>query len=136
MSHDERLSECKEIQCETKDSINKHIAESVAVREDVTKHTHKILTLEEAKVATMADIREIKTEISSINRNIESLNASVKIWVLSGICGTVMAFAIPTMVLFYNAGQMAKQIEINTAKWDKHEIHYDNSRYSTQTNKN
>lgn len=135
MSHDERLPECKEIQCEMKDCIAKHIAESVPVRSDVEKHNHQILTLMESRASTMADIKDIKTEISCINRNIESLNASVKIWVLSGICGTVMAFAIPTMVLFYNAGQMAKQVELNTKKWENQDAH-DNSRHQTQTYKN
>lgn len=135
MSHDERLPECKEIQCELKEIITQHIRESVPFRSDVEKHTHQIFTLMESRATTMADIKEIKDTISDIKSDIKDLNASVKIWVLSGICGTVMAFAIPTMVLFYNAGQMAKQIEINTDKLAKQDA-YDNARHSSQTDKN
>jgi hypothetical protein len=49
----------------------------------------------------------------------KDLMASVKIWVLSGIVGTVAAFAIPTMMLFYNAGRMQQQLDTNTERWNK-----------------
>ena len=104
-----------------KHTIEKHLDESVPVRANVDRHGHQIITLEQARLSTMEDIKEIKSDLSSIKANIESLNASVKIWVLSGICGTVMAFAIPTMVLFYNAGQMAKQIQITEEKVQQQE---------------
>lgn len=112
MSHEERLPECKEIQCELKETINRHLAESVPVRSDVEKHNHQIKTLEEARLSTMEDIKEIKAGMAELKEYQKDLGASVKIWVLSGIVGTVMAFAIPTMMLFYNAGQMSKQLEI------------------------
>ena len=60
----------------------------------------------------MEDIKEIKSDMAVIKSDIKDLTASVKIWVLSGIVGTVMAFAIPIMMLFYSAGQMSKQLEI------------------------
>jgi hypothetical protein len=59
-------------------------------------------------------IKEQFSKIHSNKEDIKDLGASVKIWVLSGIVGTVMAFAIPTMLLFYNAGKMAQQIEQHT----------------------
>ena len=99
--------------------VDEHIADAPIFRDKVTKHDNQIMTLERAHEATMADIREIKSDITIIKENIKDLGASVKIWVLSGIVGTVMAFAIPTMVLFYNAGQLAKQVELNTQKWNK-----------------
>jgi hypothetical protein len=42
----------------------------------VEKHNHKILTLEEARINTMADIKEIKDDVSTIKENIKYLNAS------------------------------------------------------------
>ena len=113
--HDEPLPQC---QVNWK-AVDEHHKESGAVRATVEKSAHAILTLEQARVETMTDIKAIKTDISEINNKIESLNSSVKIWVLSGIFGTVMAFAIPTMVLFYNAGKMSNQLEMNTAKWER-----------------
>jgi hypothetical protein len=104
-------------QCDIKGKLDKHIDESVPVREGVAKHGNQIITLEKAHEATMADIRVIKDDISAIKTDIKDLNASVKIWVLSGICGTIMAFAVPTMMLFYNAGRMQMQLDVNTEKW-------------------
>jgi hypothetical protein len=102
--------------------MDEHIAESPKFRDSVIKHDTQIMTLEKAHEATMADIQTIKHDLGVIKEDIKDLGASVKIWVLSGIVGTVMAFAIPTMMLFYNAGQMSKQIEINTQKWAQHDI--------------
>ena len=99
--------------------IDEHISDAPRFRDSVTKHDNKIITLEKAHVDTMTDIKEIKGDIIIIKENIKDLGASVKIWVLSGIVGTVMAFAIPTMMLFYNAGQMSKQLELNSQKWQK-----------------
>jgi hypothetical protein len=98
--------------------LDEHVKDSPGVRDAVTRHNNQIVTLEKAHEATMADIREIKKDIGTINEGIKDLNSSVKIWVLSGIVGTVMAFAIPTMMLFYNAGQMNRQIDINTERWN------------------
>jgi hypothetical protein len=100
-----------------KEEVAQHINESVPVRDSVAKSAQQIITLERAHEATMADIRVIKDDISAIKTDIKDLTASVKIWVLSGICGTIMAFAVPTMMLFYNAGRMQMQVDINTDKW-------------------
>ena len=99
--------------------MDEHIKDAPAFRDAVTKHQGQITTLEKAHEATMADIREIKSDISTIKTDIKDLNASVKIWVLSGIVATVMAFAIPTMMLFYNAGRMQQQLDTNTDRWNK-----------------
>lgn len=99
--------------------IDEHMKESALFRDSVTKHGAQILTLEKSNEDIMADIREIKSDIGTIKTDIKDLNASVKIWVLSGIVGTVMAFAIPTMMLFYNAGRMQQQLDTNTDRWNK-----------------
>lgn len=105
--------------------LDEHVMESPKFRDAVTKHDNQIVTLEKAHEATMADIQQIKKDIGDIKGDIKELNSSVKIWVLSGICGTIMAFAIPTMMLFYNAGRMQQQLDINTERWNKalkHEV--------------
>lgn len=99
--------------------MDEHIKDAPQFRDSVTKHAEQITTLEKAHVDTMADIREIKSDISVIKSDIKDLTASVKIWVLSGIVGTVMAFSIPTMMLFYNAGRMQQQLDTNTDRWNK-----------------
>jgi hypothetical protein len=99
--------------------LDEHIKEAPAFRDAVTKHQGQILTLEKAHEATMADIREIKADVSTIKADMKDLMASVKIWVLSGIVATVMAFAVPTMMLFYNAGRMQQQLDTNTERWNK-----------------
>ena len=99
--------------------IDEHIKDSPAVRDSVTKHGSQILTLEKAHTDTMENIKEIKGDISVIKADMKDLMASVKIWVLSGIVATVAAFAIPTMMLFYNAGRMQQQLDTNTERWNK-----------------
>ena len=99
--------------------VDEHISDSPRFRDSVTKHDNQIVTLEKTREESMADIREIKSDISTIKTDIKDLNASVKIWVLSGIVATVMAFAIPTMMLFYNAGRMQQQLDTNTERWNK-----------------
>jgi len=99
--------------------FDEHITDSPVFRDKVTKHDGQIITLEKAHESTMADIQEIKRDIGTIKTDIKDLNASVKIWVLSGIVATVMAFAIPTMMLFYNAGRMQQQLDTNTDRWNK-----------------
>jgi hypothetical protein len=99
--------------------MDEHMKDAPDFRDSVTKHQGQILSLEKAHEATMADIREIKGDISTIKADMKDLMASVKIWVLSGIVTTVMAFAIPTMMLFYNAGRMQQQLDTNTERWNK-----------------
>jgi hypothetical protein len=96
--------------------LSDHVKTSVERVEKMVRHDEQIITLEKANVAIMEDLKSIRTEISGINISIKDLQASMKIWVLSGICGTVLVFSIPTMTLFYSAGQMSRQIEINTKK--------------------
>ena len=96
-----------------------HIADAPHFRDKVTQHDGQIMTLEKAHGNTMADIQSIKADIGVIKEDIKELGASVKIWVLSGIVATVMAFAIPTMMLFYNAGRMQQQLDTNTDRWNK-----------------
>lgn len=123
MTHSERLPECEAFQCNMKETVGKHIDESIPVRADVEKSKNQILTLEKAHEACMIDIADIKKDIVVIKQEIRDLSGDVKIWVLSGVVGTVVAFAIPTMTLFYNAGQMSKQLELNTKKWEVLEAH-------------
>jgi len=99
--------------------MDEHIKEAPEFRDSVTKHQGQILSLEKANESIMVDIKEIKETIGEIKTDIKDLNASVKIWVLSGIVTTVMAFAIPTMMLFYNAGRMQQQLDTNTERWNK-----------------
>ena len=99
--------------------MDEHIKDAPQFRDAVTKHQGQITTLEKAHDDTMQDIKAIKSDISTIKADMKDLMASVKIWVLSGIVATVMAFAIPTMMLFYNAGRMQQQLDTNTDRWNK-----------------
>ena len=99
--------------------MDEHIKDAPQFRDAVTKHQSQITTLEKAHDDTMQDIKAIKSDISTIKADMKDLMASVKIWVLSGIVATVMAFAIPTMMLFYNAGRMQQQLDTNTDRWNK-----------------
>jgi hypothetical protein len=114
MSEHER----NEICIETHRRFDKHCEESVPFRNDVVKHTNQILTLEKAHENTMKDISDIKETLTEVQSDIKDLGGQIKLWVLSGIASTVVVFAIPTLALFYNAGQMSKQIDVNTKKWE------------------
>ena len=92
--------------------LDKHMDEAPCFRDKVVKHENQILTLEKANVNTMEDIAKIKTTLSEMKDDIRDLGGDVKVWVLSGIASTVVVFAVPTLTLFYNAGQIAKQMEI------------------------
>ncbi len=98
--------------------VDKHIDESPAFHDRVVRHDSQILTLEKAHETTMKDISDIKKTLSDVKEDIKDLSGDVKVWVLSGLATTVIVFAIPTLTLFYNAGQMAKQLEITAKKVD------------------
>jgi hypothetical protein len=118
MSDHERNELCvNEINRLRKD-VDKHIEDAPKFRDSVVKHDTQILTLEKAHENTMKDISDIKETLSDMKEDIKDLGGDVKLWVLSGIASTVIVFAIPTLTLFYNAGQMSKQVDINTKKWE------------------
>jgi hypothetical protein len=98
--------------------MDKHIDEAPQFRDKVVKHDTQILTLEKAHENTMKDIADIKETLTEVQSDIKDLGGQIKLWVLSGIASTVVVFAIPTLALFYNAGQMSKQIDVNTKKWE------------------
>ena len=97
--HEERLPECKEIQCEMKHQITRHIDESIPVRENVAKHNEQIITLNKAHEATMQDIKDIKQALVRLERMI--LTAAIA--GLLVLCGEAIYF-----------GGYLRQVDINT----------------------
>jgi len=122
---------CAEKMRQLKHELDKHVEASPEFRDKAIKAEAQILTLEKANVSIMEDIKIIKADLSTIKTSMESLIASVKIWVLGGICSSVVVFAIPVMGLVYQVGKTDKQVEINTKKWES----YDNLRYSIPVHK-
>jgi hypothetical protein len=98
--------------------FDRHAEDAPRFRDAVVKHDTQILTLEKAHENTMKDISDIKETLTEVQSDIKDLGGQIKLWVLSGIASTVVVFAIPTLALFYNAGQMSKQIDVNTKKWE------------------
>ena len=119
MTHEQRLPECERFQCEIAAEVKDHIRESGPVRSDVEKAKSQILTMEKAQGDIMEDIKEIKHELVGVNQSIAQLSWEVKVWVLSGVLGSIVVFAVPTMTLFYRLGQTDKQVEINTERWSR-----------------
>lgn len=111
MGHEEPLPQCKEIQHELKHKLEVHTQESGPVRSDVERHNHQIKTLEEARLATMEDIKDIKGDLSDVKKVLEGIVPSVKTWVLGGILATIVVFSVPTLTLVYAVGQNTKQVE-------------------------
>ena len=122
MGEHERNEICIEQIGRLRKDLDSHVAESPSFRDKVVKHDTQILTLERAHENTMKDISDIKDTLSDMKEDIKDLSGEIKIWVLSGIASTVIVFAIPTLALFYNAGQMSKQIDVNTKKWESLEF--------------
>ena len=118
MGEHERNEICVEQMGRLRKELDVHVAEAPAFRDKVVKHEHQILTLEKAHVDTMKDITDIKETLTDMKEDIKDLGGNVRVWVLSGIASTVIVFAVPTLTLFFNAGQMSKQIDINTKKWE------------------
>ena len=118
MSDHERNEICVEQIGRLRKELDVHVAEAPAFRDRVIKHDTQILTLEKAHENTMKDITDIKETLTDMKEDIKDLNGNVRVWVLSGIASTVIVFAIPTLTLFYNAGQMSKQLDVNTQKWE------------------
>ena len=118
MSDHERNEICISEMARLRKDVDRHIEDAPSFRDKVVKHDTQILTLEKAHENTMKDIADIKETLSDMKENIKDLSGEIKIWVLSGIASTVIVFAVPTLALFYNAGQMSKQIDVNTKKWE------------------
>jgi len=118
MSDHERNEICINDIARLRRDMDKHIDEAPQFRDKVVKHDTQILTLEKAHENTMKDIADIKETLTEVQSDIKDLGGQIKLWVLSGIASTVVVFAIPTLALFYNAGQMSKQIDVNTKKWE------------------
>jgi hypothetical protein len=118
MGEHERNEICVEQIGRLRKDLDAHASEAPAFRDRVVKHDTQILTLEKAHENTMKDISDIKETLSDMKEDIKDLGGNVRVWVLSGIASTVVVFAIPTLALFYNAGQMSKQIDVNTKKWE------------------
>lgn len=123
MVHEQRLPECERFQCEIAAEVKEHIKESGPVRDDIAKAKNQILTMEKSQGAIMEDINEIKHELVGVNQSIAQLSWEVKVWVLSGVLGSIVVFAIPTMTLFYRLGRTDQQVEINTERWNRTLMH-------------
>jgi len=106
MTHEARLPQCEQFQCEMKQTITDHIRESVPVRSNVDKHNEQILTLNKAHEAVMADIKDIKDEQKLIRNDI----LGIKIWLLGGVLSLAVIFAIPMFQLSAMTGEMKEKI--------------------------
>jgi hypothetical protein len=108
MSHSERLPECEVFQCTMRDTIAKHIEESIPVRMEVGKHSEQILHLNQYHASTMEDIKSIKDDIKIMKDSILGL----KIWILmAAVSGLVVLVGIAMWM-----GGDKKQTQVNTER--------------------
>ena len=117
VAHEHRLPECERFQCEIATEVKEHIRESGPVRSDVERLKNQVLTMEKSQGAIMEDIKDIKHELVGVNQAIAQLSWEIKVWVLSGVLGSIVVFAIPVTSIFYRMGRTDKQVEINTERW-------------------
>lgn len=116
--------------------VRSECAEKFAVQENKISH------LEKGNEAIMQDIRDIKSDITTIKENmakmdgsIKNLGLEVKVWVLGGIVVGLLGLAgtifMGIRMFGDNArslGSAERQIEVNTGRLDKIEgLHLNNN---------